>query len=83
MNRQANGPIEKEKEFYTEQEAADILGISVSRLQLLLDENVFNDGGARPRNIELTASDILLLRFWNKALPRQKIVSMPKREPEP
>ncbi len=80
MNRQANGPIEKEKEFYTEQEAADVLGISVSRLQLLLDENVFNDGGTRPRDIELTASDILLLRFWNRALPPQKIMHMPKRE---
>ena len=79
MTRQANGSIEKDKEFYTEQEAAETLGISVARLQLLLDENVFNDGGSRPRNIELTAADVLLLKFWNRTLPLQKVVSMPKR----
>ncbi|HEY3927856.1 MAG TPA: hypothetical protein VGL89_05755 [Candidatus Koribacter sp.] len=81
MNSYANGPIKKDKEFYTEQEAADLLGISVARLYMLLDQNVFNDGGSRPRNIELTSSDIVLLQFWNRAIPRQKVVAMPKRRP--
>lgn len=74
------GPIQKDdKEFYSESEAARILGISVARLHLLLDENVFNDGSRRPSNIELTSSDLLLLQFWNRLLPTQKVVTMPKR----
>ena len=85
MNRYANGLISndellfKGKESYTEQEAAEALGISIARLHLLLDENVFNDGGSRPRDIELTPSDLLLLQFWNRSLPSQKVVAMPKR----
>ena len=79
MNIQANGLIRKDKETYSEQEAAEWLGISVSRLHLLLDENVFNDGGPRPKNIELTPSDLLLLQFWNRARASEKVVAMPKR----
>ena len=75
----ANGPVKRDKEFYTEQEAAEALGISVARLRMLLDENVFNDGGSRPRDIEITAADLLLLRFWNRTTPSQKVVAMPKR----
>lgn len=79
MNRNAKDSLTQDKEFYTEQEAAEWLGISLTRLHLLLDEYVFNDGMARPANIELTSSDLLLLEFWNKTLPLQKVVSMPKR----
>lgn len=79
MNIYANGPMIADKEFYSEQEAAAALGISVARLHLLLDKNVFNDGGSRPKNIEITSSDLLLLQFWNRSLPRQKVVAMPKR----
>lgn len=85
MKQYANGLVPKDslfsndKESYSEQEAAAALGISVARLHLLLDENVFNDGGSRPRNIELTPSDLLLLQFWNRTLPSQKVVAMPKR----
>ena len=79
MKIQANGLIRKDKDVYSELEAAESLGISLGRLHLLLDENVFNDGGSRPKNIELTASDLLLLQFWNRARPREKVVSMPKR----
>jgi hypothetical protein len=79
MNSHANGIIRKDKEFFSEAEAAAALGISLARLHLLLDENVFNDGGTRPKNIELTASDLLLMQFWNRSLPRQKVVTMPKR----
>jgi hypothetical protein len=80
MNRNAKDSLTQDKEFYTEQEAAQSLGISVLRLHLLLAENVFNDGMPRPPNIELTASDLLLLEFWNKTLPLQKVVPMPKRD---
>ena len=38
---------------YTEKEAAQALGISLTRLQLLLDENIFNDGGSRPPEVLL------------------------------
>jgi hypothetical protein len=79
MNRNANGPAVKDKDFYTEQEAAEALGISVTRLRMLLDQNVFNDGGSRPRDIEITAADLLLLRFWHRSTPSPKVVIMPKR----
>ncbi len=80
MTNYAKGTIRPDKEFFSEEEAARILGISVARVHLLLDRNVFNDGTARPKNIELTPSDVLLLQFWNRTLPRQKIVAMPKRQ---
>lgn len=80
MKSNVHGPIKKDKEFYSEREAADYLGISLARLHLLLDENVFNNGDVRPRDIELTSSDVLLLQFWNRNLPAQKVVTMPKRE---
>jgi hypothetical protein len=79
MKIQANGLIRKDKDTYSEQEAAESLGISINRLHLLLDENVFNDGLPRPKNIELTPSDLLLLQFWNRARPMEKVVAMPKR----
>ena len=79
MNQNAKEPISQDKEFYSEQEAAQWLGISLARLHLLLDEYVFNDGMARPDNIELTPSEVLLLEFWNRVLPTQKVVAMPKR----
>ena len=75
----AKGPLTLERDHYSEQEAADWLGISVARLHLLLDQNVFNDGTPRPANIELTTPELLLLQFWNKALPARKVVAMPKR----
>ncbi|ABF40108.1 hypothetical protein Acid345_1105 [Candidatus Koribacter versatilis Ellin345] len=79
MNPNVKSPISQDKEFYSEREAALSMGISLARLHLLLDEYVFNDGLSRPENIELTASDLLLLEFWNKVLPTQKVVAMPKR----
>src|SRR5207302_535598 len=41
---------------YTEKEAAQALGISLTRLQLLLDENIFNDGGRRPPEVARSAA---------------------------
>lgn len=74
MNTDVKRPV---KEHFTEAEAALELGISVARLHLLLDTNVFNDGSPRPPSIELTSSDLLLLNYWNRLLPEQKVVSMP------
>ncbi len=66
------------REHYSEIEAARELGISLARLHLLLDANVFNDGMPRPPDIELTAADLLLLKYWDRTLPEQKVVHMPK-----
>ncbi len=68
------------KETYTEVEAAQALEISVSRLRMLLDEHIFNDGTSRPPGLMLLASDLVLLRFWLKSTPNPKVVHMPKRQ---
>jgi hypothetical protein len=67
------------KEFYTEIEAAEVLGVSVTRLRLLLDEHVFNDGSGRPDTLTFTGSDLVLLGFWQRSTPNPKVVRMPKR----
>ncbi len=67
------------KEFYSEAEAAAALNISLTRLYMLLDENVFNDGTRRPANLTFVDSDLVLLSFWNKCRPNAKVVRMPKR----
>ncbi len=67
------------KEFYSEAEAAAALQISLTRLYLLLDENVFNDGTTRPPNLIFLDSDLVLLSFWNKCRANPKVVRMPRR----
>ena len=67
------------KQCYTEAEAALILGISLSRLRNLLDEHIFNDGSHRPEELQLQASDLVLLRFWDRGTPNPKILRMPRR----
>jgi hypothetical protein len=67
------------KEFYTEEEAAALIGISVVRLHMLLDEHIFNDGTERPENLTFTSSDITLLSFWHRSTPTPKVVRMPRR----
>jgi hypothetical protein len=67
------------KQFYTESEAALLLGISVTRLHILLDEYIFNDGTERPDTLRLQTSDLVLLRFWHRSTPNPKIIRMPKR----
>lgn len=67
------------KDSYSEAEAAAFLGISVSRLHLLLDEHVFNDGTPRPLDMLLQSSDLVLLRFWHRSTPNPKVLRMPKR----
>jgi hypothetical protein len=68
------------KQFYSEAEAAQALGISLARLHLILDQNVFNDGTARPQAVTFQSSDLVLLGFWNRCTPNPKIVRMPKRD---
>ncbi len=67
------------KEFYSEVEAASALGISLERLRLLLDQNLFNDGSERPEDISFRYSDLVLISFWNKTSPNPKVVRMPRR----
>ena len=68
------------KEFYTEDEAAHALGISIVRLHALLDKNVFNDGTPRPHGLTFQSSDLVLLGFWNRCTPNPKVVRMPRRD---
>ena len=69
----------RQSDCYSEQEAADALGISVSRLHKLLDENIFNDGTPRPPELRLRAADLVLLEFWDRATGNPKIIRMPRR----
>ena len=69
----------KNKEFYSEVEAAQSLGISLTRLHQLLDENLFNDGMARPDNCTFRYSDLVILGFWDRTTPNPKVVRMPRR----
>lgn len=68
------------KDYYTEEEAADALGISMPRLRLLLDEHLFNDGSQRPPTVTFRSTDLVILSFWHKSTPNPKIVRMPNRE---
>lgn len=64
---------------YTEAEAAQMLGISVPRLHMLLDENVFNDGSRRPADLRLRESDLVLIEFWNRSTENPNVIRMPRR----
>jgi len=70
--------VRMNKESYSEQEAANALGITVARVQSLLDEYVFQDGLGRPAEIRLLPTDLVLLSIWHKETPTN-IVRMPKR----
>jgi hypothetical protein len=67
------------KEFYTEREVAETLGLSIPLLHMILDENIFNDGTPRPEKLEFTSSDLLLIEFWHKTMPASKVLRMPRR----
>ena len=66
------------KQYYSEEEAALMLGISVHTLRMLLDEHIFKDGTARPSDLQLRACDLVLLRFWHKSRPNPKVIRMPR-----
>ena len=73
--------VRPEQEVYTEQEAAEWLGISLSRLRSLLDEHIFNDGKSRPLEVMFQASDLVLLEFWDNCRPNPKVIRMPRQRP--
>jgi hypothetical protein len=70
------------KDSYTEAEAAAALGVTVPRLHQLLDRHIFTDGVKRPRSIEFTSSDLLLLSYWNSSIDSKwaEVISMAERE---
>ena len=68
-----------QRDYYTEVEAAAALGVSLTRLYMLLDENVFNEGTPRPENLTFRPSDLVLLGFWHRTTPNPKVVLMPHR----
>ncbi len=66
-------------QFYSENEVAETLGISVSRLYELLDQHIFNDGSQRPAELTFSNSDLVLLGFWERSEPNPKVLRMPRR----
>lgn len=74
-------PLKPIKEFYTEQEAASFLEISIDELHTLLDRHIFTDGNPRPADITFCESDLVLLGFWNQSQPSSpsKVICMPRR----
>ena len=73
-----NRPVRTAKDFYTEEEAAAELKISLDRLHNLLDRRVFNDGSSRPVSVSFQSTDLILLRFWLEQ-DQPKLIQMPLR----
>jgi len=67
------------KQYYNEPEAARMLRITVRELHEILDHHVFTAQNPRPRSIELTYSDLLLLSVWAEPRRRNNVVEMPHR----
>ena len=68
-------------QFYSEAEAAATLGITIARLHELLDEHIFTNGNVRPRSINFTPNDLLLLGYWcsGQRTTSSEVITMPKR----
>jgi hypothetical protein len=71
--------LRKTVELYTEQEAADLLGITLGRLHKLVDEHFFDDGSERPAELTFTNSELVLLDFWRHSESNPKVIRMPWR----
>ena len=66
------------KEFYTEPEAAQSLGISMARLHQLLEEHLFDANTPRPvEGVTFRRADLVVLSFWHKCTANPKVVRMP------
>jgi len=70
---------DRELDCYSEAEAAQMIGISITRLHMLLDEHIFNDGSMRPPDLRLRAQDIVLIAFWSRSTENPKVLRMPRR----
>jgi hypothetical protein len=66
-------------DLYSEQDAADALGISLVRLYELLDQHIFNDGHQRPAGLTFTNAELLLLSYWQRTELNTKVLRMPRR----
>ncbi len=69
--------LKPEKESYSESEAALALGISVDRLHMLLDQNIFADGSLKPQRMYFRPTDLVMLEFWHNTSDNPKIIRMP------
>lgn len=71
--------MQQTKEFYTEQEAAETLDISIDRLHWILDTYVFHDGMHKPANLNFMVTDLAMLGIWHRTEPTN-LVRMPRRK---
>ena len=69
------------KQSYNERQAAEALGISIEKLNAILDRHIFNDGGPRPANVEFAPSDLLIISYWvDTQEDAQPVFSVSNRE---
>jgi hypothetical protein len=68
------------KQYYSENEAAHTLCISLESLHKLLDEHVFNLEHPRPAVLEFTHAELLLLSVWAEPQRGCNVVAMPCRD---
>jgi hypothetical protein len=68
------------KQYYDELEAAQALGVSREHLYAILDRHVFNAEHPRPRTLEFTHADLLLLSVWVDPGTANNVVPMPLRD---
>ncbi len=78
-SRHMNATLKPGQEFFVENEAAELLGISRDRLHWLLDQNVFNDGAGKPSDLHFRVADLVMIEFWDRRTPIAKIMRMPKK----
>jgi hypothetical protein len=70
------------KDSCTEAEAAAVSEVTIARLHQVLDEHIFTEGAERPRSIEFSSTDLLLLSYWNSTTdsPPVEVILMLSRE---
>ena len=69
--------LKPQKEIYSELEAATALGITLERLHMLLDQNIFADGSTKPSRLFFRPTDLVMLEFWHNTSDNPKIIRMP------
>ena len=71
--------LEPGKDFFTDVEVTQVLGISLERLNNLLDQNIFHDGTQRPARLYFRPADVVLIEFWHRNSQSQNVLKMPRR----